>query len=152
MLDLFDELKALVTAFQRNEIQYALCGGLAMAVYGVTRATVDIDLLVRPEDVENAKRTARDLGFGMEALPAKFAGGAVEIHRVSKIDQSSGDVLTLDLLLATPETHPAWESRTEVEWEGGHLSVVSREGLASLKMLRGSGQDVEDIKRLRGEE
>jgi hypothetical protein len=36
-----------------------------------------------------------------------------------------------------------------VEWEGRHLSVISREGLISLKLLRGSGQDMDDIARLK---
>ena len=149
MLDIFEELKALVAALDQQGVSYALCGGLAMAVYGVTRASVDIDMLVRPEDLDEAKRCARGVGFDVEASPARFAGGAVEIHRISKIESESNDVLTLDLLLVSSETLTAWESRVEVEWEAGRLCVVSREGLMALKRLRGSGQDVEDIKRLR---
>ena len=41
-----------------------------------------------------------------------------------------------------------WESRIEVEWETEKLQVVSREGLITLKSLRKSGQDLDDIKSL----
>ena len=51
MLDITDELKALVNELNRHQIEYALCGGLAMGVHGRTRATVDIDLLILSESL-----------------------------------------------------------------------------------------------------
>lgn len=46
MLDLYSEFERLIAAMAERQIEYALCGGLAMAVYAQPRATVDIDLLV----------------------------------------------------------------------------------------------------------
>lgn len=45
-MDLYDELKDLVSALHAHEIPYALCGGLALAVHGIPRSTIDIDLMV----------------------------------------------------------------------------------------------------------
>ena len=149
MLDLYDEFKALISALTLRKIDYALCGGLAMAVHGVQRATVDIDLLILAAVLDDAKGVVRDLGFTAEALPMTFSGKAIEIHRTSKIDPDSGDVLMIDFLLVTPQIMNAWRSRTEVEWENGKLWVVSREGLIALKSLRGSNQDLDDIERLK---
>ena len=56
MLDLYDEFKALISALAIRKIVYALCGGLAMAVYGVQRATVDIDLLIIAADLDDIER------------------------------------------------------------------------------------------------
>jgi hypothetical protein len=42
--------------------------GLAVAVWGAPRATKDIDLLVRAEDVERAVEVARGRGFDTRAL------------------------------------------------------------------------------------
>jgi hypothetical protein len=67
MLDLYDELKTLTACFDSNRIAYALCGGLAMAVYGLTRATVDIGLLIPAECLETAQSAARDLGYTIGA-------------------------------------------------------------------------------------
>jgi hypothetical protein len=149
MIDLFDEFQKLVSALELQAVDYALCGGLAMAVHGFPRATVDIDLLILSESLDQAMTIARDLGYTIRGKDLSFAGGAVEIRRVSKIDSASGDLLSLDFLLVTPETLPVWQSRIEAHWEGGRLYVVSREGLIKMKHLRGSGQDLDDIEKLR---
>jgi hypothetical protein len=145
MLDLFDEFRTLIAALESDAVDYAVCGGLAMAIHALPRATVDIDLLIRKDDLPEVMRIANDLGYRFEAAPMRFHRGDVEIHRVSKIDPESGDTLTLDLLLVTSATAGAWESRQALAWEGGIIRVVSREGLIALKSLRGSGQDLDDI-------
>jgi hypothetical protein len=90
------------------------------------------------------------LGFTFLADPMTFAGGAVEIRRTTKIDAASGDTLSLDVLIVTAATEPVWSDRIRIRWERGELWVVSRHGLASLKRLRGSGQDRDDIEQLEG--
>jgi len=151
MLDLFDEFKAIIAALTERDIDYAVCGGLAMAVYGLARATVDIDLLIAADDFERVKKAVHPLGYAIEAIPMTFAKGAVEIRRLSKIDPDAGDLLMLDCLLVTPQIKEAWDSRTESEWEDGTLRIVSREGLIALKSLRANAQDMEDIQRLKDE-
>jgi hypothetical protein len=149
MLDLYDEFKAIIGALSQRQVDYAVCGGLAMAVYGLARATVDIDLLIAGDDFERVKAAVQPLGYVIEAQPMTFARGAVEIRRLSKIDKETGIVLSLDLLLVTPQIEEVWRSRTEVVWENDKLKIVSREGLIGLKSIRASGQDLDDIKRLR---
>lgn len=149
MLDLYEELKALLSAFDTHKVDYALCGGLAMAVHGFFRATIDIDLLIHRESLEEIKSLARSLGYTIEALPMTFSKGAIEIRRLSKLDSDAGDVLMLDLLLVTPQLENIWATRTEAEWEGGKITVVSREGLIALKSFRNSKQDLADIESLK---
>lgn len=148
MLDLYEELKELISKLKENQVAYALCGGLALAVHGIVRATVDIDILIPKDSLAPAKSVARQLGYTIEAAPMRPAGGAVEVHRISKVDSDSGEVLMLDFLLVTDPLAQVWETREEVEWERVSLWVVSRAGLVALKRLRRSGQDLDDIKRL----
>jgi hypothetical protein len=148
MLDLFDEFATLIGALEAAGTEYAVCGGLAMAIHGLPRATIDVDLLVPPSAAERVLACALGLDYTIPADPMSFAGGVVEIRRVTKIDAASGDLLSLDLLLVTPAVERVWNERTRVRWERGELWVVSRQGLVSLKRLRGSGQDQDDIKRL----
>ena len=152
MFDLYEEFRSIVSALTEHEIDYAVCGGLAMAVHGAPRATVDIDLLILGERLEEAKALARGLGYTIEALPMRFAAGKIEIRRVSKVDQDTGIVLSLDMLLVTPEIVEIWESRTKVAWESGSFWAVSRRGLIALKSLRSSAQDLADIERLKENE
>ncbi len=149
VFDLYDEFKAIVTALAERKIDYAVRGGLAMAVHGLARATVDIDLLILADDLEAVKASAKKLGYAIDALPMTFAKGAIEIRRVSKIDPDTGIVLSLDLLLVTPQITEIWASRSHVNWDEGVLSVLAPKGLIELKSFRGSGQDLDDIKRLR---
>ena len=148
MLDIYDELRRLIELLEAEKIDYALCGGLAMAVHGQPRATIDIDLLILSESSERLISAAATLGYGIRGLDMSFAQGVIEIRRVSKIDPESGDLLSLDLLLVTPPILPVWESRIEASWEGRQITVVSPRGLIALKRLRGSGQDLDDIKKL----
>ena len=150
MLDLYEEFRALIAALTDHQIEYALCGGLAMAVHGTPRATVDIDLVIRAESLAAVSSLARKLGYALEAAPLHFGDGAVEIRRLVKTDSETEDFLPLDLLLVTPALQRVWESRSTVSWEGGQLQVISREGMIAMKSLRNNGQDRDDIARLRG--
>ena len=148
MFDLYDEFRRLIAALDAQQIDYALCGGIAMAVYSRPRATVDIDLLILAESLEGLMSIATALDYKIRGLEMAFSNGAIEIRRVSKIHSGTGNVLSLDLLLVTPEIRGIWDSRVQADWEGGTLSVVSREGLIALKNMRSSAQDQADISAL----
>jgi len=151
MFDLYDELTRVIEALENARIEYAVCGGLAMAIWAFPRATVDIDLLIEEASLPAVERVVQPLGYVVRARPMSFAGGAMEIRRFSKIDSVDGDLLMLDLLLVTPRLRDVWTDRTRVEWERGEISVVSREGLIKLKTFRSSGTDLDDIRHLKGD-
>src|ERR1700730_15321099 len=75
MFDLYEEFKSIVSALDEKGIDYAVCGGLAMAVHGLPRATVDIDLLILAESLEEVRGLAQTLGFNIEAFPMTFSSG-----------------------------------------------------------------------------
>ena len=151
MATLLEELSQLISALDENKIEYAVCGGLALAIHGFARATLDIDILIRAESLEKAYKIGAENGFDIRGLDISFKERAVEIRRVSKID-SNGEVLSLDLLMVTPHVEDVWETREEIEFLGNRLSVVSREGLIKMKTLAGRPQDLADISRLENEE
>jgi hypothetical protein len=151
VLDLVDELTAILERLDDSGIPYALCGGLAMAVWEMPRATVDIDLLVETDAIERIVTAVQPLGFIFRARTMRFSDGAVVIDRVSKIDPVTHDALVLDLLHVTAALTDVWSTRVDLEWERGKLTVVSREGLIKLKSFRSSGQDMDDIRKLKGE-
>ncbi len=148
-MELLEELTKLLARLEEENIDYALCGGLAMAVYAFPRATLDIDIMIEPASLDSLKALAGDLGYTVDAGLMRFKQGAIHMYRVTKIPEGSGEALALDLLLVTPEIKDVWEARRKVEWDEGILSVVSPEGLIALKSMRQSGQDKDDIKKLR---
>ena len=83
MLDLFEELRGLVRSLNTSGAGYALWGGLAVAVHGRVRATVDIDLLVPSEGLDDVKRVCRAAGFKKEAKRMNFLDGGVPVERLT---------------------------------------------------------------------
>jgi hypothetical protein len=147
---LIDELRHLVAAFNKHEIDFALCGGLAVAAHGLVRATQDIDFLIREESLNAAYKAAAGVGYDIRGLDISFKERTVEIRRVSKI--VGEDVISLDLLLVTPHVEDVWETRETIEFMGQSLFVVSRSGLIKMKRQAGRPQDLADIDRLENEE
>lgn len=148
-MDLLVELKKITQNLDKAGIDYALCGGLAIAIYARPRATLDIDIMIQPDFLSATKSAVRGLGYTMASAPMDFDGGDVKLQRLSKLDKATGEYFVLDLLMVTLEIESAWNDRKTVEWEGHRLKVVSPQGLILLKSLRNSGQDKEDIEYLR---
>ena len=151
MASLLEEFTNLIAEFERREIPYAVCGGLAMAIHGAPRATIDIDLMVQSGDLERAWETAESLGYNVEGLPLNFDDGAIQIRRISKLEPEHKRLITVDFLLVTDRTRQVWANRETVTWMNGTISTVSREGLIELKQLSARPQDLVDIERLRNE-
>ena len=151
MTTLLEELDQLISALDENEIEYAVCGGLALTIHGFPRATFDIDILIRAESLERAYEIAAERGYDIRGLDISFKERAVEIRRVSKIDDD-GEVLSLDLLLVTPQVEDVWETKENLLWQNRNLWIVSQTGLIKMKKLAGRAKDLIDIDRIENEE
>lgn len=144
-MNLYLEFKQIIDALSREGIDYALCGGMAMAVYNLPRATMDIDLMVLVEDLEKTKNVAKECGYSIDTGMFPIAAAGSEIYRMAKVVGEDEDPFVLDLLLVKGALFEIWDDRCEMEWDGGQLKVVSREGLVKMKKLRGSRKDQDDI-------
>ena len=129
---------------------HALVGGLAVSIHATPRATEDIDLIIRPEDLSRCAEVLGPLGYRSLSAPMRLAAGRVEIHRLTHLDED--DFVVLDLLLATDaKLLSVLDGRVEVQVEGKALWLSSWEGLCLLKRLRGSPQDLADLAALGAE-
>ena len=117
MFSIQAELQALAARLHAEEVPYALCGALALAVHGYPRATLDIDLLALNGSGERILQCGRASGFTLEAAPMQFVGGTVRIRRLSKAVPGNEDVLMLDVLSLTPDIEKEIITET-LEWEG----------------------------------
>lgn len=147
-MDLLVEFERVVGCLH-GRVDYALCGGLAVAVHGAPRATRDIDLIVREEDVEAVYALLEPLGYRHKALPMTFPDG-MRLRRVTRI--RGRDVSTIDLLLVGPATEAAFASRRPFQVGEHEVWVAGREELIGMKVLAGRPQDLADVERLRGDD
>lgn len=146
VVDVYTEFVAVVHALDEANIEYALCGALALAVHGVPRATKDIDLLARKSEIDRIRAVARRLGYTFEALPMEFSNTGIEMQRFTKLVE--GRPLMLDILWVNDKLEPVWNDRQRLSWREGTLSVVSRDGLITLKLTAGRSQDLADVQSL----
>lgn len=148
-IDLYQELLLLTDAVTKAGIPYALCGGLAVAIYGYPRFTKDIDVLLLPEDESRLVEVARGIGYILTGGRMPISDGNVtdwEIARISKVVGS--EILVLDMLLVGRSIQSVWDTRELIEWQGRQLAIVSRSGLKQLKQIAGRKQDLLDLEQL----
>ena len=148
-MDLYEELLGLRELLRNAGIEYAICGGIAVAFHGYPRFTKDIDLLILPQDLDRVRKAVENQGFHIDTGILPFGSGGPyerEIVRITKI--AGSETLTLDLLLVNAVLQDVWEDRQAFEWRGSLVPVVSLDGLAKMKRLAGRDQDLLDLKKL----
>ncbi len=137
-----------------ERVRYVLVGAAAMQLWGTTRATRDIDILIEPT-VANAKRVLRALarlgfGFAAQLSPEEIAKRPVTIVG----DMPNVDILTRAWNVKYAE---ASKSATAFDLEGVTIPTSSIEHLIESKRT-GRLQDaadievLEEIRRLRSRE
>ena len=149
IVNLYEELIAIVRELEAAKLNYAVCGGMAVAIHGLARFTKDIDLLIQREDLKAVRDVVERCGFTLEGgiLPMG-AGEPIErdIFRISKVIDK--ELVTLDLLLVNLPLQQAFESREYYEFRGQRLQAVSPAGLYLMKKIAGRPQDIVDLQRL----
>jgi hypothetical protein len=148
-MDLYEQFAGLIDEFAGRRIDYAVIGGIAVAIHGYARFTKDIDLLVRKEDLDRVREAARARGFTIEAGFIPFGVGtahANEFFRISKIE--GRQLLSLDLMIVSAEIEDVWRTRGLFPLENRSVLVVSPDGLKKLKLWAGRDQDLLDLKKL----
>lgn len=105
--------------FSAAGISYSICGGVAVCLHGYQRNTVDLDLVIRPEDTAAVRAVLSDAGLVWDESHAEFhtpAGIAVQCV-IAGQKAGQGSVVTI------PD--PA-----------GELNVEEREGLMVVRLSR----------------
>ena len=146
---IYEALTTIVRKLEAAKLNYAVCGGLAVAIHGLTRTTKDIDLLIERADLDAILEIVRQCGFIFEGGILPMVAGESfprDIFRISKV--IGKELLTLELLIVNPLLQQAFEAREYYEWLGVRLQAVSPAGLYVMKKLAGRTQDIADLQRL----
>jgi len=124
-----------------HNVEFVIIGATAFPVHGYARATLDIDLFIRPEP-ENARRTLKALkefGYDVTDLSGK--------------DLLSKKVLIRQYLVET-DIHPfvqgvtfdqVWKNRVSGAYGNEKVYYASLDDLIAMKKAAGRPKDMEDL-------
>ncbi len=143
---MLNQLKDVFSSFQKHEVRYLVIGGIAAVLYGVPRATFDLDVLIEATP-ENSRRLldaliAAQLGTAELTTPEQVLAHEITIFR----DRVRIDVQTMTPGISFAE---AWSRRKTMTFQGQTFNVVSRDDLIASKLASGRPVDLEDVRLLR---
>ena len=142
---MLNQLKGVFKSFQTHDVRYLVIGGIAAVLYGVPRATFDLDMLIEatPENAQRLLDALLEAGLGTATLTT---AADVIAHEITIFK----DFVRIDVQTSTPglQFETAWQRREQMEYEGQMFYVVSREDLIASKRASGREIDIEDVRLL----
>jgi predicted nucleotidyltransferase len=140
------DMKDLIEAFEKYEVQYVLVGGHAVNYYGYVRSTQDIDFLVMPsqENAQNIMKALSEFGFGSAGIPQEYferEGTAVHLG----VEPNRIDLLT-HLKGISYET--VFKNRERVILDGITLNIIAYSDLLAAKRHSERPRDLADVDEL----
>ena len=143
---MLNQLKGVFSSFQKHEVRYLVIGGIAAVLYGVPRATFDLDVLIEATP-DNSRRLLdalidAQLDTAELTTPEQILDHEITIFR----DRVRIDVQTMTPGIAFAE---AWSRKKTMTFQGQTFNVVSRDDLIASKLASGRPVDLEDVRLLR---
>jgi len=142
---MLNRLKGVFESFQKHDVRYLVIGGIASILYGVPRATFDLDILIEPTP-DNAQRlldSLLDAGLGTASLTnvKELLSNEITVFK---------DWVRIDVQTGTPGLNfqEAWEHRETMTFQGQIFYVLSKKDLISSKRASGRDVDLEDVRLL----
>ena len=142
---MINRLKGVFESFQQHNVKYVVIVGIAAVLYGVPRATFDLDILIEatPKNVQRLIDALIDAGMGTATLTNvdEILANEITIFK---------DRVRIDVQISTPglEFEAAWEKKQSMEYQGQTFYVVSLDDLIKSKRAAGSDVDIEDVRLL----
>ncbi len=142
LLDVFKCLK-------KHKVKYLVIGGIAAILYGVPRATFDLDILIEatPKNAQNLLDAFLEAGLGTSSLTSVNDILANEITIFK-------DRVRIDVQTSTPgiEFTKAWTNKKTMQYQTNDFYVVSKNDLIKSKTAAGRKVDLDDVKLLQLDE
>ena len=133
-----------VEVLQRQQVDYAVIGALALSVHGVVRASLDVDALLfaTPTRVAKLRVAFQTAGFG---TALRYGGPDDPIPILLVLSDTHGN--QVDLLGGLRGLDPQLLTRTvQVAFFGENLRFVGREDFIAMKCFAGGPQDLLDAR------
>jgi hypothetical protein len=142
---MLDQLQIVFSSLQKQKVKYLVIGGIAAVLYGVPRATFDLDILIEKSAI-NARHLLKaflgaGLGTASMTTPEELISHEITIFR---------DRVRIDVQTSTPglSFQQAWKNREKMQYHDQVFWVVSKADLIASKRAAGRDIDREDVRLL----
>ena len=142
---MLNRLRSVFESFQKHEVKYLVIGGIASILYGVPRATFDLDILIEstPDNAQRLLDSLSDVGLGTASLTdvKEVLSNEITVFK---------DWVRIDVQTVTPGLNfqEAWKHRETMTFQDQTFYVASKEDLISSKRASGRDIDLEDVRLL----
>ena len=138
------DTESLLKSLKEHKVQFVIIGATAFPVHGYSRATLDIDIFIKPETA-NAEKTLSALEeFGYDIKD-------ITVHELL-----TKKILIRQYLVET-DIHPhvkgvsfddVWQNKVKAKFGDTFVWFASLDGLIKMKKAAGRPKDREDLKYL----
>ena len=145
---LSQDARDLLAELAEADVRYLIVGGHALAVHGVSRATLDLDIFVRPDSNNSEKLINALLAFG---APLRAHGVSQhDFEREGTIYQLGLPPNRIDILTAIDGVtfDQAWEGHVEVMVDQVKMNFIGLESIILNKKSAGRPKDIADVAAL----
>ena len=139
------DIEDLLRSLDAHNVEFVIIGATAFPIHGYARATLDIDLFIRPEP--------RNVGRVLDSL----LDFGYDIAEITSEDLLNKKVLIRQYLVET-DIHPfvtgttfdqVWENRISGTFGKEKVYYASLDDLIIMKEAAGRSKDLEDLKALK---
>src|SRR5690349_17004348 len=127
---MLSRLRDVFASLNSHKVKYLVIGGTAAVLYGVPRATFDLDMLIEatPGNADALLEALRAAGFGTAAL---IDSSELLRHEITVFR----DRYRIDVQTSTPglRFEDAWPRRIEMSYEGAPFFLASKPDLIASK-------------------
>ena len=138
------DTESLLKSLKGHKVQFVVIGATAFPVHGYSRATLDIDIFIKPE-ISNAAKTLaalKDFGYDVSDIA---------------IDELLTKKILIRQYLVETDIHPfvkgvsfdeVWRNRVKAKFGDTFAWFASLNDLIKMKRAAGRPKDLEDLKYL----
>jgi hypothetical protein len=141
----YDAAIALAAALEQHGVRYAIGGALAYGVWGIPRATMDVDInvFVSAKEITPVLDAIRSIGGSVDDQQAELGAQANGMF-VARLGSFRLDVFTDSI----PFCAEAARTRVRIFANGQEAWFLSAEALSVFKMMFFRPKDIIDLERL----
>ena len=141
-----EDYREMLQCLSDEGAEFLLVGAYALASHGYPRATMDIDIWVKPspENATAVLRALRRFGAPLQHL------SAIDLQREDTIFQVGVAPRRIDIITGVDglDFGSAWAHSVEVEIEGLRIRIPSLDDLIRNKRASGRMKDLADVEAL----